>query len=106
MAPSQKPITVKLNQEELQALDAFVEHGGYNGRSHALREMAKPFMVATQVALQSQSAVKASVAMTKAMYEVTQSFPKIAKNSTKNSQQTLPGIEPVEVTIIPDPAPA
>ena len=105
MAPSQKPIAVKLNKEEIEALDAFVDLGGFNGRSHALREMAKPYMIATQVALQTQSQLKAVTEMAKAQLAINKRIGQVAKTATKNRQQTL-FEEPVEVTIIPDPAPA
>ena len=39
MARTQKPITVKLNKEQLIVLNRIVELGEFNGRSHAIREM-------------------------------------------------------------------
>ena len=103
---SQKVIPVKLNKQEIEALDLFVKMGGFNGRSHALREMAKPYMIATQVAQQTQSSVKAVVAMAKASLEINKRIDRVAKNARKNAQQTFPDLEPVEVTIIPDTSPA
>ena len=104
---SQKVIPVKLNKQEIEALDHFVEMGGFNGRSHALREMAKPYMIATQVAIQTQSEVKAGMEMLKAMVEINKRVGRVAKEAKKNAQTTLPGIEDeIEISIIPDPAPA
>jgi metal-responsive CopG/Arc/MetJ family transcriptional regulator len=105
---SQKVIPVKLNKQEIEALDLFVKMGGFNGRSHALREMAKPYMIATQVAIQSQSQVKAGIEMLKAQIEINKRIGRVAREAKKNAQQILPGLvdEELEITIIPDPAPA
>lgn len=106
---SQKVIPVKLNKEEIAALDLFVELGEFNGRSHALREMAKPYMIATHVASQTQSSMQAVVAMAKASLEINKRVDRVAKNSRKNAQQTLfpeDEVDELEIKIYPDPAPA
>jgi len=53
---SQKPIAVKLNKEQIHGLDIFVEKGGYNGRSHAVREMILPYIVSALEVEKTKSA--------------------------------------------------
>ena len=39
---SQKPISVKLNREQIAVLDYITELGSFNGRSHTIREFLMP----------------------------------------------------------------
>ena len=48
MAPRQKPLTIKLRDEQKDALDAIVEAGKFNGRSHAIREMCMTYIRAIE----------------------------------------------------------
>ena len=49
--PSQKTVPIKLNREQIAILDAIVEHGEFNGRSHAIRELLVPALEAGRVAI-------------------------------------------------------
>ena len=49
--PNQKVVPVKLNREQIAILDAIVEHGEFNGRSHAIRELLVPALEAGRVAI-------------------------------------------------------
>ena len=44
MAISQKPVTVKLNKEQIQALETAVKLGEFEGRSHLIREVLLTFL--------------------------------------------------------------
>ena len=41
---SQSPVGIKLNESQRDALDAIVEAGKFNGRSHAIREMCMTYI--------------------------------------------------------------
>jgi Arc/MetJ-type ribon-helix-helix transcriptional regulator len=58
MPRTQKPITVKLNSAHLAVLDRIVELGDFNGRSHAIREMLMPALVAGATAINERHMAK------------------------------------------------
>lgn len=106
MARSQKPVVVKLNIQQIEVLDRVVELGDFNGRSHAVRELLLPALEAGVVAMQTQSTAKGTWEYLKKMKRLNKHFEKMARNSTRNAQQSLPGIEPIEIKVYPDPEPA
>ena len=86
MARSQKVVPIKLNQAQIDALDRIVQLGEFNGRSHAMRELLLPALNAGQVAVKSQSKLKAMATWLSEMEKLNHRFDAIAKNSIKNSQ--------------------
>lgn len=59
MARSQKVIPIKLNKEQIAVLDAIVDLGEFNGRSHAIRELVIPALEAGRVAINESVGGKA-----------------------------------------------
>ena len=55
MARSQKPVTIKLNQDQINVLDKVVEFGEFNGRSHAVRMLLLPALNAGVTAMNKGS---------------------------------------------------
>ena len=99
MPRSQKPITIKLKQEQIDALDRIVELGEFNGRSHALREMLLPALNAGVTAMTSNS-LMAMVTWVKGIDGLNQRMALIEKNSLKGKQEDLDmelGLPPLEV---------
>ena len=78
---SQRPISVKLNKEQIQVLDRIVENGEFNGRSHALRELVLPALQAGVTAMNSGSNAKALFEYGKQIKKLSNRFDAIAKNS-------------------------
>ena len=87
---SQKPIAVKLNKEQIYALDIIVVRGGYNGRSHALREMALPYLESALVAEETQSVLKATHAFVKAGNKIRDRLNKVHESQSKAGQAIIP----------------
>jgi len=100
MAPSQKPITVKLNQAEIEALDRFVELAGLNGRSHALRLMAQPYMTATVTAMQTKSSFKAAKKLLSEQLAINKLLDKAAKKEADSGQGEI-DLEGPELVVLP-----
>jgi len=100
MAPSQKPITVKLTQPEIDALDRFVELAGLNGRSHALRLMAQPYMTATVTAMQTKSSLKSMKKLFSEQLAINKLLDKAAKNEAKSGQAEI-DLEGPELVVVP-----
>jgi len=93
MARSQKPVVVKLNEEQIKALDLFVELGEFNGRSHALREMCLPILEAAMEVAGGKSTIKSAIKMTKAMHHLNKRMQAVAKNAKTRENETMFPVE-------------
>ena len=78
---SQKAVAVKLNKEQIAVLDQIVENGEFNGRSHALRELVMPALLAGVTAMNSGSKAKALLNYGREIKKLADRFDAIAKNS-------------------------
>ena len=99
MARSQKPITIKLNERQIEVLDRIVELGEFNGRSHAMRELLLPALNAGVTAMEKGS-LRAMVTWVKGIDGLNQRMRNIEKNALKGKQETLDmelGLPPIEV---------
>lgn len=99
MARSQKPVVVKLNQEQIDVLDRMVELGEFNGRSHAVRELILPALNAGVTAM-TKNSLLAMVTWVKGIDGLNQRMALIEKNSLKGKQEDLDmelGLPPIEV---------
>ena len=99
MARSQKPITIKLNERQIEVLDKIVELGEFNGRSHAMRELLLPALNAGVTAMEKGS-LRAMVTWVKGIDGLNQRMRNIEKNALKGKQETLDmelGLPPIEV---------
>lgn len=112
MARQQKPITVKLNKEQLIVLDRIVELGEFNGRSHAIREMLLPGLEAGRVAINETFAGKAKSAFAykKAWQNFTDRMDTINKNAKQlprdSKGQALMDIDGNHEQLLPEIVPA
>ena len=100
MARSQKVIPIKLNQRQIDVVDALVKHGEFNGRSHAIREMVLPALNATVTAMESGSSLKAMHTWIKEMEKLTKRMDAVARNSQKGKQEDFEmdlNLPPIEV---------
>ena len=99
MARSQKPVTIKLNERQIEVLDRIVELGEFNGRSHAMRELLLPALNAGVTAMEKGS-LRAMVTWVKGIDGLNQRMRNIEKNALKGKQETLDmelGLPPIEV---------
>ena len=99
MARSQKPVVVKLNQEQINVLDRMVELGEFNGRSHAVRELILPALNAGVTAMNKNSLL-AMVTWVKGIDGLNKRMVLIEKNSLKGKQEDLDmelRLPPIEV---------
>ena len=99
MARSQKPITIKLNQDQITVLDKVVEFGEFNGRSHAMRELLLPALNAGVTAM-NHGSLRAMVTWVKEIDGLHQRMKTIEQNSLKGKQEDMDmdlGLPPLEV---------
>ena len=78
---SQKPITVKLNRDQIAVLDRIAELGEFNGRSHAIRELLLPALDAGAEAMKTGKGYQALLTYAVLMKKLITHFDAIAKNS-------------------------
>ena len=87
---SQRVIPVKLNKEQIHALDIIVEKGDFNGRSHAIRELCLPYLESALVAEETKSVFKATKAFITKGSEISARLKKVHKAQAKAGQDILP----------------
>ena len=90
MARSQKPVVVKLNEEQIHGLDIFVKEGGYNGRSHAVREMILPYIVSALEMEKSKDVVKCFNAYMTQAAPMIERLQEVHKKQAEAAQITIP----------------
>ena len=87
--PSQKPIAVKLNKEQIDALDHLVEMGKYNGRSHAIREMSMTYIQAIATTLETGKTWKGTYEFFKGVMAMNERLAIIQKHATRSQQSAI-----------------
>ena len=99
MARSQKPITIKLNEQQIDVLDRIVKLGEFNGRSHAMRELLVPALNAGVTAI-NKGSLRAMVTWVQEIDKLNQRMKLIEKNSLKGEQEDMDlelGLPPIEL---------
>lgn len=99
MARSQKPITIKLNEQQIDVLDRIVKLGEFNGRSHAMRELLVPALNAGVTAI-NKGSLRAMVTWVQEIDKLNQRMKLIEKNSLKGKQEDMDmelGLPPIEL---------
>ena len=96
---SQSPVGIKLNESQRDALDAIVEAGKFNGRSHAIREMCMTYIKAIEETQRTGRVYKGTWEFFKGVMAFNERLEIVNKNSDK--QLDLSGLadllEEVEV---------
>ena len=78
---SKKPITVKLNRDQIAVLDRVAELGEFNGRSHAIRELLLPALDAGAEAMKTGKGYQGLLTYAVLLKKLIHHFDTIAKNS-------------------------
>lgn len=83
----QRPVSVKLYQEEIEALEVIAKLAGWDGKSTALREFMKIWVEVAIVTIEKDSSFKGSAHMLKSMLRLNKQIKTIQEKS-KESKQT------------------
>ena len=94
---STKTLTIRLKNEEIEAIDAIVEFSEFNSRNECVRHLLQPALVKFVTAINTKSAWKASVAQIAAEMDLNKRLKLARVNSNKNAQIEIPGLEELEV---------
>lgn len=94
---STKTLTIRLKNEEIEAIDAIVEFSEFNSRNECVRHLLQPALVKFVTAINTKSAWKASVAQISAEMDLNKRLKLARVNSNKNAQIEIPGFEDLEV---------
>ena len=90
-----KPVTLRLKNEQIEAIDHIVELGDFANRNEAIRAMLWPALVQFVVAMETKSVTKAAAARIKAELTLQARISLVAKNSEIQDKLELdiPGIQ-------------
>ena len=94
---STKTLTIRLKNEEIEAIDAIVEFSEFNSRNECVRHLLQPALVKFVTAINTKSTWKASVAQISAEMDLNKRLKLARVNSNKNAQIEIPGFEDLEV---------
>jgi metal-responsive CopG/Arc/MetJ family transcriptional regulator len=94
---STKTLTIRLKNEEIEAIDAIVEFSEFNSRNECVRHLLQPALVKFVTAINTKSTWKASVAQISAEMDLNKRLKLAQVNSNKNAQIEIPEFEDLEV---------
>ena len=92
-----QPITLRLKYEEIDAIDAIKEFGEFNSRNEVVRHLLQPALAQFVTAINTKSAWQGGLAKIHAELDLNKRLALARKNSNKNRQLEVPGLEDLEV---------
>ena len=96
-----KILTLRLKNEEIDAIDAIVKFSEFNSRNECVRHLLQPALVKFVTAINTKSSWKASVAQIAAEIDLNKRLKKCRENSEKNLLLDLPETEEFEIQLKP-----
>ena len=91
-----KILTLRLKNEEIDAIDAIVEFSEFRSRNECVRHLLQPALAKFVTAINTKSTWKAGVAQISAEMDLNKRLKLARVNSNKNQQLEIPDID-VEV---------
>ena len=88
-----KPITIRLNNEDIEALEVIRELGGFSSRGDCLRALLEPTLIQARTAIETKSVYQAGKAKVMAEIKLNRYISKMADEAEKDTQLPLPELE-------------
>ena len=85
------PITLRLSNKDIEALEVIRELGGFSSRGDCIRALLEPAIVQARTAIETKSVVQAGVAKVKAEIKLNRYICKMADQA--DEQMFLPEVE-------------
>ena len=85
-------LTIRLKNEELEAIDEIVKFSEFRSRNECVRHMLQPALAKFVTAINTQSTWKASVAQITAEMDLNKRLKVAKKNSNRNAQLEMPDL--------------
>ena len=89
MAGHQKTVSVKLYPQEIEACEIIAKLAGWNGKSHAMRELMKIWVEAAVVTIDTNSATRGTVQIMKSMQRLQKQMRVIQRNTEASKGDLL-----------------
>lgn len=89
MARLQRPVSVKLYPEEIEALEVIAKLAGWDGKSTALREFMKIWVEVALITIENDSSFKGSAHMLKSMLRLNKQIKTIQEKAKESSKSNL-----------------
>lgn len=100
--------SIRMTSSQLEALDRIVELGGFNGRSHAMREMCMTYVLACEKVMRTGKIYKGTWEFFRGVMAMNDRMDKIQENQKKDEQLDLIGLaealKEAELQPVPEPA--
>ena len=88
-----KPISLRLTNEDIEALEVIRELGGFASRGDCLRALLEPTLVQARTAIETKSVIQAGAAKINAEIKLNRYISKMADQAEKDTQLPLPELE-------------
>lgn len=88
-----KAITIRLKNEDIEALEVIRELGGFESRGDCLRALLEPCLVQARTAIETKSVVQAGFAKVKAEVALNKRILMMADQAEKDTQLPLPDLQ-------------
>ena len=92
-----KILTLRLQNDEIDAIDAIVEYSEFKSRNECVRHLLQPALAQFVTAINTKSAWQGGLAKIQAELDLNKRLALARKNSLKNKQLDIPGLEDMEV---------
>ena len=88
---SSSPVTLRLSNKDIEALEVIRELGGFESRGDCIRALLEPAIIQARTAIETKSVVQAGVAKVKAEIKLNRYITKMADQA--DEQMILPEVE-------------
>ena len=92
-----KTLTIRLKNDEIDAIDAIVEYSEFKSRNECVRHLLQPALAQFVTAINTKSAWQGGLAKIHAELDLNKRLKLARENSNKNRQLEVPGLEDLEV---------
>ena len=98
---SSKILTLRLKNDEIDAIDAIVEFSEFNSRNECVRHLLQPALAQFVTAINTKSAWKGGIAKISAEMDLNKRLKLARENSDKNRQLEIPAFEEIDMEVAP-----
>ena len=88
-----QPISVRLKNEEIEAIDAIKEFGEFNSRNEVVRHLIQPALAQYVDAINTKSALSGAIVRIQEEMKCNERLAMVRKKANRKAQLTLPDFE-------------
>jgi metal-responsive CopG/Arc/MetJ family transcriptional regulator len=99
--PPTDVVTLRLQETEIEAIDAIVEYSNFRSRNECVRHLLQPSLLQFVEAINTKSAFKAGIRKISAEMDLNKRLTLARKNSMDEDQLPLPNMDEISLDVQP-----